>query len=206
MINNLNVFSTRIITMEEIFNDLELLDILNKAKQESPYIEDEQEHFESLGNLGSPTYRTSYAFANIQEELFEPVKTKIINALAIDSLTFEFSQAIWWNEYGEYDQHGPHTHDQKQWDMMQLHDALKYSGIINLSDIGKTMFVNPNPASFNPQEISLNSTYGSLVLFPSNIWHYVPQHRESNKLRRTFAFNGLLRGLNDLDPNQSWNI
>ena len=197
-LNNLNVFSTRIIMIEDVFDDLDLSVILDQAK--AAWLPQQTEEDE---NEGSPTYKTSYSFANIQEKLFEPVKTQINNSLADESLNFEFSQAIWWSEYGEYDQHGPHTHDQTQWDMMYLKGALKYSGIVNLSNIGKTMFVNPNPTSYNPQQIAVNSTYGSVLIFPSNLIHYVPQHRKPNKLRNTFSFNGLLRGLEnheDLEP------
>ena len=98
----------------------------------------------------------------------------------------------WYSEYGEYDQHGPHIHDQKQTDLMKVNDAYKYSGIINLSNFGSVGFINPNPSSFFKEEVSINSVYGMVLLFPSNLWHYVRPHGLRNKTRATFSFNCVL--------------
>ena len=187
-----DVFPTRLFMLQKIFDEHELLEILNVVKADTKNLTDVMN-----GNNG-PTYRTNYFIANITWPHFSPILEKLNRHLNDDNLGFEF-HAAWYAEYGEYDHHGPHIHAggplQRQTDLMDMDDALKYSGIINLSDFGQTMFINPNPSSFFKAEIPIHSVFGEVILFPSNVWHYVQPHGLRDKTRASFSFNGLLRGL-----------
>ena len=167
----------------------ELIAILNVIKKDTENIT------KIMVGTHGPTYRTNFHIANIHWPHFTSILEKINGHLDRDSLRFEVQGPPWYSEYGEYDQHGPHIHDQPQVDLMNVNGAYKYSGIINLSNFGETLFLNPNPSSFSKEELSINSNYGTVILFPSNVWHYVPPHGLRDKFRATFSFNGLLRGL-----------
>ena len=185
----MDVFSTRFISIENAFDDKELIAILNVIKKDTENLT------EIMVGTHGPTYRTNFHIANIHWPHFTPILEKINKHLDRDSLRFEIQGTPWYSEYGEYDQHGPHIHDQPQVDLMNVNGAYKYSGIINLSNFGKTLFLNSNPSSFSKEELVINSNYGTVILFPSNVWHYVPPHGLRDKFRATFSFNGLLRGL-----------
>jgi hypothetical protein len=177
--------------MKKIFDDRELIETLNIIKKDTDNLTDVM-----LAEYG-PTYRTNYHIANVHAAIFTPLLEKINKNLNKHSLRFDLSiyDSPWYSEYGEYDQHSPHIHDQKQVDLMRVEDAYKYSGIINLSNFGSVDFINPNPSSFFEKQVTVNSEYGTVLLFPSNVWHYVRPHGLRNKTRATFSFNGLLRGL-----------
>ena len=187
--NEMNVFSTRFIMIKEIFNNEKLLEIFNKIKKDTEKLTD------VMHAQYGPTYRSNYHIADIHWLYFKSIFEKLNQHLDKSSLNLEITQPPWYSEYGEYDQHGPHIHGQKQIDLMFVQDAYKYSGIINLSNFGKTLFINPNPSSFYKEELAILSKYGTVILFPSNVWHYVPPHGLRDKFRATFSFNGLLRGL-----------
>jgi len=186
-----DVFSTRLITIEKIFDDKELINVLNVVKKDTENLS------AVMQGRNGPTYRTNFFVANVNGNEFVPLIEKLNSHLNEHSLEFNVTEPPWYSEYGEYDQHGPHIHDQQQIDLMGVQGAFKYSGIINLSNFGETMFINPNPSSFSKMEMRIPSTYGEVILFPSNIWHYVAPHGLRNKTRATFAFNGLLRGLDN---------
>ena len=175
--------------MKEIFSNENLLEIFNKIKKDTEKLTD------VMHAQYGPTYRSNYHIADIHWLYFKSIFEKLNQHLDKSSLNLEITQPPWYSEYGEYDQHGPHIHDQKQTDLMKVNDAYKYSGIINLSNFGETLFLNPNPSSFSKEELSINSNYGTVILFPSNVWHYVQPHGVRDKRRVTFSFNGLLTGL-----------
>ena len=189
--NVVDVFPTRFIIMGEIFDEKELIEILNVVKRDTEKLTDIM-----IGNHG-PTYRTNYFVRNVSWPYFTPLLEKINKHLNKDGLGFELLGSPWYSEYGEYDAHWPHIHEpglQRQADLMNVNDTLKYSGIINLSNFGRVMFINSNPSSFFRAEMPIDSVFGEVILFPSNVWHYVPPHGLRDKTRASFAFNGLLKG------------
>ena len=187
--DELNAFSTKFIFIKNIFDNKELIEILNVVKGDTKNLKD------VISGDGGPTYGTSFFIKEVNGPCFTPLLEKINNHLIQNFLKFELTMPPWYSEYGEYDLNSPHIHDQRQVDLMHVGDALKYSGIINLSNFGATIFINPNPSSFSKAELIVPSNYGTVILFPSNVWHYVPSHGLRNKTRVTFSFNGLLRGL-----------
>ncbi len=180
-------FSTRMYIFENIFDNKILTDLLNTIKgdtQHLAYLTSEAE--------GGPDYKTNYYIKEIYWPLFEPILEELNSRLAEDLMKYEVVNAPWYSEYGEHDGHGPHIHDLKQIDIMQIKDALKYSCIINLSNVGSTSFQNPNHTSWDEQVNHQKSQYGKVVLFPSNLLHWVSPHRYSGRTRATFSMNGLL--------------
>jgi hypothetical protein len=94
--------------------------------------------------------------------------------------------AAWMNKYKVGDYNGSHTHP---WSM--------YSGVIFLTgDADNMVFIKPN--TYNEDVLRVTNTHdvykypatnGKMVIFPSNLHHYVLENK--NGIRHTLAFNSM---------------
>ena len=111
-----------------------------------------------------------------------------------DNISFKLRDTPWYAEYGEHDHHESHLHALSC--PVDLTDqgttGFYYSGIICLSNFGETTFINPNPSSFTEPLIRVRSEFNKVILFPSNIYHFVTPHGLKNKVRAIFSFNCIL--------------
>jgi len=183
----LECFSTRMYIFENIYDTKVLTDLLNVIKGDTQHLA-----YLSAEPHGGPDYKTNYYIKESYWPLFEPILTELNLHLKKESMYYQVSNSPWYSEYGEHDGHEPHIHDQKQIDIMKVNNALKYSCIINLSNFGLTSFQNPNNTSWDNQVLHESSQYGKVLLFPSNLLHWVSPHRYSGRTRASFAMNGLL--------------
>mgnify|MGYP006109498091 CR=1 FL=1 len=184
----LDKFATRFYIFENIFDNKILTDVLNTIKEDAHYLS-----MLSGEPQGGPSYKTNFYIRDNHWPLFNPILEKLNTHLKEEeSIFYQLYDAPWYSEYGEHDGHEPHVHDQKQINLMKIDNALKYSCIINLSNVGETSFLNPNYTSQENQFHKEQSNYGKVLLFPSNLWHWVSPHRYSGRTRATFSMNGLL--------------
>jgi hypothetical protein len=180
-------FSTRMYIFENIYDTKILTDLLNTIKEDTHHLA-----YLAAEPNGGPEYKTNYYFKDSYWSLFEPVLMELNLHLKKESVNYQVTSSPWYSEYGEHDGHAPHIHDQKQIDIMEVDNALKYSCIISLSNVGSISFQNPNHTSWSEQIMHEQSTYGKVILFPSNLLHWVEPHRFSGRTRSSFAMNGLL--------------
>ena len=180
-------FATRFYIFENIYDNKILTDLLNTIKKDThnlAMVASEPE--------GGPSYKTNYYIKDSHWDQFEPIVSELNLHLEKESMQFEVSNAPWYSEYGEHDGHPPHIHDQKQINIMEVRNAFKYSCIINLSNFGATSFQNPNYTNWDIHEMKMESVYGKVILFPSNLLHWVNPHGYGGRTRATFSMNGLL--------------
>ena len=70
-------------------------------------------------------------------------------------------------------------------------DPTNYSGILYLSNIGKTTFYSPNHTS-TISEHDYESSFANMVLFPSTIIHEVKPHANDGNERYVVSFNAVV--------------
>ena len=139
-----DLFPSRFFIIEDALEHEELMKVLNTIKKDT-----ENLLKVSLGKQG-PAYKSNWAQSTSHGELFKPIIEELNKWLAKDNVSFELLSAPWYSEYGEYDFHDPHIHVNNTGTFSSLDPQDKYfqySGIICLSDIGKTIFINPNSSS-----------------------------------------------------------
>jgi len=180
----LDMFPSRFFIIEDAVKHKELMKVLNTIKKDT----------ENLVKVASypngPTYKTNFIQAEVHGELFKPFIEELNKWLAKDNISVELISPPWYAEYGEYDFHGPHVHSGSP---VLSNNTFKYSGLICLSNFGETGFVNPNPSNFHSDPLVIPSKYNLVILFPSNIYHYVKPHGLRDKVRAVFSFNCILK-------------
>ena len=182
-----DMFPSRFFIIEDVVNNKELVEVLNTIKKDTENIVSVQ------GGQNGPTYKTNFFQAEVHGELFKPIIEQLNKLLDRDRVSFELtSGAPWYAEYGEYDFHEPHVHHETCI-ISEIPNSFRYSGIICLSNFGETSFINPNSASFVGTIMTIPSAYNRVILFPSNIHHYVAPHGVGNKIRAVFSFNCILK-------------
>ena len=182
-----DMFLSRFFIIEDSIKHEELMKVLNTIKKDT-----ENLAVVSLGH-GGPTYKTNYLQKQLHGELFKPIIEQLNKLLARDQVSFELTSGPpWYAEYGEYDFHEPHVHHETCI-ISEIPNSFRYSGIICLSNFGETSFINPNSASFVGSIMTIPSEYNRVILFPSNIHHYVAPHGVGNKVRAVFSFNCILK-------------
>ena len=181
-----DIFPSRFFTFDDAIKHEELMKVLNTIKKDTENLAVvERGH-------GGPTYKTNYSQKDVHGELFKPIIEQLNKLLEEDQASFELiGGAPWYAEYGEYDFHQPHTHAHAH--IIEHWLGYFYSGIICLSDFGETSFINPNPTSFVGAIMTIPSEYNRVILFPSNLLHYVHPHGARNKTRAIFSFNCILK-------------
>jgi len=180
----LDLFQSRFFLIERAINNKELMNVLNTIKKDTDNLVSVQ------GGQNGPTYKTNYFQQEVHGKLFKPIIEEIEKWLAKDNVSFKLTTDPWYVEYGEYDFHEPHIHTSECPTNTALpYNIFRYSGLICLSDFGQTRFINPNKSSFSNPTVLINSEYGRVILFPSNIYHYVIPHGMRDKIRAVFSFN-----------------
>lgn len=119
----------------------------------------------------------------------DPVKLDLITVLERDlritfehaGLEFKLSQ-YWVSIYRDDAMHPPHTHKEN------VFHRDNYSGILYLTDIGSTSFYNPSTCMFQKNSLKIQSEYGKIVMFPSDMIHWAEPTR-SDKYRYVVPFN-----------------
>ena len=182
-----DMFPARFFIIEDGFQHEILMEILNTIKKDTDNL------VAYASGDGGPTYKTNYYQQTaVHGELFKPVLEEINKGLAKDNVSCEMIGGPWYAEYGEYDFHEPHVHHETCI-ISEIPNSFRYSGIICLSDFGETSFINPNTSSFVGSIMTIPSVYNRVILFPSNIHHYVAPHGVGNKVRAVFSFNCILK-------------
>ena len=185
-----DMFHSRFFIIEDAVKHAEIMKVLNTIKKDT----------ENLATVSSepygPTYKTNYTQKEVHGKLFNTTLKQLNNCLAKDNVSFELCGYPWYAEYGEYDYHEPHIHSSHcSINDSPPYNTFKYSGIICLSDFGKTTFINPNSSSFYGPTTVITSKYNRVILFPSNLYHYVIPHGLRDKVRIVFSFNCILKWL-----------
>jgi len=141
-----------------------------------------------------PTYKTNYLFSEVHGTLFNPIIEEINEWLVKDNISFKVKGIPWYAEYGEHDHHEAHIHATScQYELtVPVTNYFNYSCIICLSDFGETTFINSNSSSFTDSIIKVNSEFNKVILFPSNIYHFVTPHGLKDRVRAIFSFNCIL--------------
>jgi len=177
----IDMFPSRFYILTDAFKHKVLIKILNTIKKDT----------DNLVAVSSTTVgqtsKTNFSQAWAHKELFEPIIEQINIWLTEDNISFELRGAAWYAEYGEYDYHMTHAHSEHY--ITEITNSFLYSGIICLSNFGETSFVNPNSSSFVDGIITIPSEYNKVILFPSNIYHFVVPHELKDKVRAVFSFN-----------------
>lgn len=184
----IEMFPSRFYVVSNAFNHKELMTVLNTIKKDTNAL------VSVSSPIGGPTYKTNFIQKEIHGELFNPIVEQLDNWLAKDNVSFDLDGSVWYAEYGEYDYHETHQHDSGFSLNQPDHNTrcFRYSGVICLSNFGATSFVNPNSSSIVSSTVSITSEYNKVILFPSNIYHYVLPHGIKDKVRATFSFNCVL--------------
>jgi|SaaInlStandDraft_4_1057021.scaffolds.fasta_scaffold05523_6 hypothetical protein len=125
-------------------------------------------------NFGTPTTISS----------FEGVLKELKSSLAGSGLYFE-AGAYWVAAYRQGAGHELHIHKDN------LLGFGNFSGILHMSNIGKTVFITNSPSSSSNQE-ELESAEGLLSLFPATLPHSVPSHGVTEEWRYIIAFNAAI--------------
>jgi len=185
------LFPSRFYMIENAVSHQKLMNVLNTIKTDTDYLA------ASVNADYGPTYKTNFSFKDVHGKLFDPIIEEIKGHLVKDYISFEVSGAPWYAEYGEHDYHEPHIHattcpvdDDRVFQKGE--NYYNYSGIICLSNFGETTFLNPNTSSFVRGGVKINSEFNKVVLFPSNIHHFVTPHGLKDKVRAVFSFNCIL--------------
>ena len=183
-----DMFPSRFYMIGGAIEHKKLMDVLNTIKKDT-------ENLSAIVNYSNgPTYKTNYLFSETHGTLFNPIIEEINGWLAKDNVSFKLKDTPWYAEYGEHDQHEAHIHALSC--PADLTDrgisGFNYSGIICLSNFGETTFINPNTSSFIEPLIRVRSEFNKVILFPSNIYHFVTPHGLKNKVRAIFSFNCIL--------------
>ena len=176
-----DMFPSRFFIIEDSIKHEELMRVLNTIKKDTENL------VKVTSGKQGPTYKTNHPQAEVHGELFNPIIEQLNKKLVKDNVSFELLSAPWYAEYGEYDYHPPHTHSSQC--TTDIYNKFKYSGIICLSNFGETYFVNPNSSSFVDGIIQIPSEYNKVILFPSNIYHFVTPHGLKDRTRAVFSFN-----------------
>ena len=180
-----DMFPSRFFTFDAAMNHEELMKVLNTIKKDTDNLVGVER-----GRNG-PTYKSNYTQKELHRELFNPIIKHLNKLLFENQVSFEVTEAPWYAEYGEYDFHPPHRH-YASCIIGEGGNSFRYSGIICLSDFGETSFINPNTSSFVGSIMTIPSAYNRVILFPSNIHHYVAPHGVGNKVRAVFSVNCIL--------------
>ena len=183
-----DMFPSRFYMIGGAIEHKKLMNVLNIIKEDT-----ENLATITYGHQG-PTYRTNFYFRDTHATLFNPIIEEINGWLAKDNISFKLKDAAWYAEYGEHDYHAAHIHATSCPDELTDQGAthFNYSGIICLSDFGETTFINPNVSSFTEPFMRVNSEFNKVILFPSNIYHFVTPHGLKDKVRAVFSFNCIL--------------
>ena len=184
-----DMFPSRFFIIEDVVKHEELMKVLNTIKKDT----------ENLAKVASgpqgPTYKTNFIQAEVHGELFKPFIEELNKYLVKDNISVQLTGPPWYAEYGEYDHHEAHIHDTSCPTVLTEPSTnyFNYSCIICLSDFGETTFINPNSSSFGSPFMKVRSEFNKVILFPSNIYHFVTPHGLKNKVRAIFSFNCLLK-------------
>ena len=176
-----DMFPSRFFTFDDAIKHEELMKVLNTIKKDTENIVSVQ------GGQNGPTYKTNFFQAEVHGELFKPFIEELNKYLVKDNISVQLTGPPWYAEYGEYDFHQPHTHAHAH--IIEHWLGYFYSGIICLSDFGETSFINPNFSSFTEACLRVSSEFNKVILFPSNIYHYIIPHGMRDKIRAVFSFN-----------------
>ena len=178
----MDMFPSRFYMIGDAIENKILMHVLNVIKKDT-------ENLAGMthGHQG-PTYKTNFCFSEVHAPLFNPIIEGINEWLVKDNVSFELQGPPWYAEYGEHDHHEPHTHAASCFQDFDT-DCFNYSGIICLSNFGETTFINPNPSSFVDHFVRVKSEFNKVILFPSNIYHFVTPHGLKDKVRAIFSFN-----------------
>ena len=180
------MFPSRFFIIEDVVKHEELMKVLNTIKKDT-------DNLAAVSSLGGPTYKTNYYLKNAQsEEILKPIIKQIDKYLIAEgNISIEEVASSWYAEYGEYDFHQPHVHSGEC--CTEFPNSFRYSGIMSLSNFGETTFINPNSSSFSGPILTIPSAYNRVILFPSNIYHYVLPHGLRDRTRAVFSFNCILK-------------
>jgi len=177
-----NMFPSKFFIIDDSVKHEELMKVLNTIKKDTENIVSVQ------SGQNGPTYKTNYSQASVHGKLFKTIFKQLNTLLANDQVSFELLGNPWYAEYGEYDFHPPHVHS-KVGIITEIPNSYWYSGVICLSDFGETTFINPNLSSFTDHFLRVKSEFNKVILFPSNICHFVAPHGLKDKVRAIFSFN-----------------
>ena len=182
----IDMFPSRFYMIGRAIENRKLMSVLNTIKKDTKNLAG------IVNGHHGPTYKTNYLFSEAHGTLFNPIIEEINGWLANDNVSFELLGAPWYAEYGEHDHHEAHIHATSCPHKLGTNNY-NYSGIICLSDFGETSFINPNFSSFTEACLRVSSEFNKVILFPSNIYHFVTPHGLKNKVRAIFSFNCLLK-------------
>jgi len=179
----IDTFCTRIIHINNVFNSdiLEYLNFIikNESKDLAYY---KKYNLTYISNIAEKEN------SDIDNNLIdEHINLKLIN----DGYEWKSYEKYWFNLYENNTYHEAHDHYPI---FLRPKDEIGfyYSCVIYMDDEGGTMFLNPNNTSFK-KYFNIQSEKNSMILFPSSLYHY---SISSNSMRKTFATNGFLRGVN----------
>ena len=142
-------------------DDMRLYSLARQEQDVSEYITDYPKNFPL------PTFLE--IFDSIKNDAFE-------NGLVLELIQY------WTAIYTGKGYHEKHNH------RSNYLDKTNYSGILYLSDIGRTLLFSPNPTSIASSH-RIQSEFGKIILFPSTVIHEVENHKQDMTERCVVAFN-----------------
>jgi len=181
-----DIFSTRMIEIEDVFDKKTIDYLFSVIEQESKMISNKRGNEEKNESEHPITN-----FFNRQESILPHNHIDELINEKLKTMNYEWKsyEPYWFADYGIHQWHHPHTHD-----AAEIHPepgiGYYYSVVIYLDSDGTTSFLSPNSTSFDVPVYPHYSKRNSLIFFPSNIFHYStpPKIR-----RRIFSSNGYLR-------------
>lgn len=178
-------FATSFFVLDDIIDSKKLDDMVDLCKNSLSEDQKKGEH------CHGPTYETNFFSRKNQTiDLTESIDA-INEHLKDEQCTVKLREEPWFAEYGPTDCHDPHLHCNFQYNINPEGDPKKwnYSMVINLSDIGITTFFNSNYSGLSSPFKGFVSTRGGVIMFPSNILHWVSPHRQEGQRRRVISAN-----------------
>jgi hypothetical protein len=176
MIEELDLFPTKFFSIK--LEENELL---------SPLTKEVYENREEIKSLSWATQEQSCE--NYITDFVKPKQYASFNRISeylrynFSEMGYAFDMDMYWTAfYKKFSIHEIHAHKPS------ILTDTNYSGVLYLSSIGSTNFFSSNPSSFY-NTIQIESEYGRIVMFPSNVPHQAITNFDSDVERCIIAFN-----------------
>ena len=179
MLETLDAFPLRMFTYK-VKSQEALTQLVNEINFKRPHMETvSAEHEDQNTDIYVTDFQNPVELDNLEYIIHE-----MNQELAEHSMQYEKS-VHWTALYKKGSHHRPHSH------LLYTIDCDNYCGILYLTNEGGTNFYSPTPQSWE-SKFSLESSYGTIILFPSKLVHDVSITLMNETERCIVAFNGRL--------------
>ena len=167
---NILLFPTEILTFK--FNVDEIRPLINEVTSKKNEIKKINSIYSNNG--GSGDYYTDFSDP-IKLFEYEKLMLSIANYFHSNNTPF-FMKNYWTAVYNLKGLHDKHVHT----NFVKGEDA-NYSSVLYLTNMGETLFHNPNPTCIQNQT-TIASEVGKLIFFPSNLLHSAENPVEGERI------------------------